>query len=78
VGRASSGLQVALPQEGLDLEMLEREVIRLSLERCEGNVSKTARFLSISRQTLIYRMKKHGLRRPGPPAARPPSGQATH
>jgi DNA-binding NtrC family response regulator len=78
VGRASSGLEVALPQEGLDLEVLEREVIRLSLERCEGNVSKTARFLSISRQTLIYRMKKHGLQRPGGPVARPPSGQATH
>ncbi|HYV46249.1 MAG TPA: sigma 54-interacting transcriptional regulator [Myxococcaceae bacterium] len=78
VGRASEGLEVALPAEGLDLEVLEREVIRLSLERCEGNVSKTARFLSISRQTLIYRMKKHGLRRPGAPVARPPSGQATH
>lgn len=78
VGRASSGLEVALPQEGLDLEVLEREVIRLSLQRCDGNVSKTARFLSISRQTLIYRMKKHGLRRPGVEAVRPPSGQATH
>lgn len=78
VGRASSGLEVVLPQEGLDLELLEREVIRLALERCSGNVSKTARFLSISRQTLIYRMKKHGLRRPGTQVARPPSGQATH
>jgi DNA-binding NtrC family response regulator len=78
VGRASSGLEVVLPKDGLDLEVLEREVIRLALERCEGNVSKTARFLSISRQTLIYRMKKHGLRRPGTQVARPPSGQATH
>jgi DNA-binding NtrC family response regulator len=36
-------------------------VIREALERCDGNVSRAARYLSITRQTLIYRMKKHGL-----------------
>jgi two-component system, NtrC family, response regulator AtoC len=56
-----TGLRVALPPEGIPLEELERAVIREALVQCEGNVSRAARFLSISRQTLIYRMKKHGL-----------------
>jgi two-component system response regulator AtoC len=54
-------IKVELPSVGVPLEALEREVLRAALTRCEGNVSRTARFLSISRQTLIYRMKKHGL-----------------
>jgi DNA-binding NtrC family response regulator len=57
----ATGLRVALPAEGIRLEELERAVIREALVRCEGNVSRAARFLSISRQTLIYRMKKHRL-----------------
>jgi hypothetical protein len=36
-------------------------VINKALEVCDWNVSKAARYLSISRQTLIYRMKKHRL-----------------
>jgi DNA-binding NtrC family response regulator len=54
-------LRVVLPSNGLSLEALEREVIREAMRRCEGNVSRAARFLSISRQTLIYRLKKHGI-----------------
>ena len=32
-----------------------------ALERFEGNQTQAARFLDISRRTLIYRMEKHGL-----------------
>lgn len=52
---------MSLPKEGIPLEELERAVIRKALEQCHGNVSRAARFLSISRQTLIYRMKKYEL-----------------
>ncbi len=55
------GLRVRLPDGGVALEQLERAVLRQALERCQGNVSSAARFLSISRQTLMYRMRKHGL-----------------
>jgi two-component system, NtrC family, response regulator AtoC len=54
-------LRVSLPPSGVPLADLEREILRQALARCGGNVSRAARFLSISRQTLIYRMKKHGL-----------------
>ncbi|HJL05997.1 MAG TPA: sigma-54 dependent transcriptional regulator [Polyangiaceae bacterium LLY-WYZ-15_(1-7)] len=57
-----SGFRIQLPPQGFALDELEREVIRHALERHEGNVSQTARYLHISRQTLIYRMKKHELR----------------
>ena len=46
------------------LDRLEREVIRQALARNDGNISRTARFLAITRQTLLYRLKKHGLRVP--------------
>jgi two-component system, NtrC family, response regulator AtoC len=55
------GVRVRLPDGGVAFEDLERAVLREALDRCEGNVSSAARYLSISRQTLMYRMKKHGL-----------------
>jgi two-component system, NtrC family, response regulator AtoC len=54
-------LRVSLPPSGAPLAVIEREILREALSRCGGNVSRAARFLSITRQTLIYRMKKHGL-----------------
>jgi len=43
------------------LEDVERGLIEEALRRSGGNQSSAARFLGISRQTLIYRMKKFGL-----------------
>jgi DNA-binding NtrC family response regulator len=54
-------LPIALPDEGIGLEEVERELIRRALERFGGNVSRAARYLKVSRQTLIYRIKKHRL-----------------
>jgi DNA-binding NtrC family response regulator len=31
------------------------------LEKFDGNQTQAARYLDISRRTLIYRMEKHGL-----------------
>lgn len=50
-----------LPEQGISLEAVERELIVRALERFEGNQTHAARFLDISRRTLIYRMEKHGL-----------------
>jgi transcriptional regulator with PAS, ATPase and Fis domain len=44
----------------LTLEEAERRLIREALERSGGNQSKAARELGVSRDTLRYRMKKHG------------------
>ncbi|HSG47661.1 MAG TPA: sigma-54 dependent transcriptional regulator [Longimicrobiales bacterium] len=52
---------VRLPVEGLDLEILERELLRQALHRAEGNKSEAARLLGLSRDTLRYRIEKFGL-----------------
>jgi len=59
----SDRFAVYLPEGGVSLWDVEKEVITQALDMCEGNVSKAARYLQITRQTLIYRMKKHGLGR---------------
>ena len=54
-----------IPEEGLNLEDLERELIVKALERARGNKSRAARLLGLTRRTLYSRMEKHGLRKPG-------------
>ncbi|MBI5083158.1 MAG: sigma-54-dependent Fis family transcriptional regulator [Acidobacteria bacterium] len=52
-----------LPEEGISLEAVERELLFRALEKTDWNQSRAARFLDISRATLIYRMERHGLRK---------------
>lgn len=61
IQHGSDGLCIELPDDSCPLVELEREVIRKSLAKHQGNVSHTARYLGITRHTLIYRIKKHGL-----------------
>jgi two-component system NtrC family response regulator len=53
-----------IPPEGVDLEGVERDLIRAALERNDWNQTHAARFLRISRNTLIYRMQKFGISLP--------------
>lgn len=50
-----------LPEEGIKLEELERDLLIQALQRTEHNQTKAAKLLGISRHTLIYRMEKFGL-----------------
>ncbi len=43
------------------LDQIEARVIEEAMRRSGGNVSAAARLLGISRQTLRYRIEKHGL-----------------
>jgi DNA-binding NtrC family response regulator len=47
--------------QGLALEDVERRLIAEAMERASGNQSKAARLLGVSRDTLRYRLKKHGM-----------------
>lgn len=49
-----------LPETGLQLDSLEAVLIHQALNRTNGNRSKSARLLGLSRDTLLYRMQKHG------------------
>jgi len=50
-----------LPELGIELDSLEANMIHQALSRTQGNRSKSARLLGISRDTLLYRIQKHGI-----------------
>jgi len=50
-----------LPETGIQLDSLEANLIHQALNRTKGNRSKSAKLLGLSRDTLLYRMQKHGL-----------------
>ena len=52
----------AAPPPGGKLEEWERTILEQALREAEGNQSRAAQRLGISRDTLRYRMKKYGLR----------------
>ena len=58
----STQVQVTLPDEGIDLEAyvkdLERELIRRSLEKADGNKRRAAGLLKLKRTTFIEKMKR--------------------
>jgi len=57
---------ILLPEKGLVLEDVERELVRQALERSKGNQTRAARLLGITRDQLRYRVEKFDL---GPSAA---------
>ena len=50
------------PEEGIDLDgyiaAIERELIRRSLERTDGNKGRAARLLNLKRTTLVEKLKR--------------------
>ncbi len=61
--RGPNTLARSAPFEVQSLDTLERDHVQHALLQCAGNVSKAAKLLGISRDTLRYRMERHGLQR---------------
>jgi len=59
--RPKERLVPAVEEQGLVLDDVERKLIAEAMERSSGNQSKAARLLGVSRDTLRYRLKKHGM-----------------
>jgi two-component system NtrC family response regulator len=53
---------VEIPDDGIVMDEVEKNLILEALRKTDENQSAAARLLGISRQTLIYRMQKHGIR----------------
>src|SRR5438128_2471449 len=51
-------MDLEIPDSGIDLERLERSLILKALNKADGNVSRAARLLGLSRRTLQYRLDK--------------------
>ena len=54
-------INLNLPPKGISLGGIEKEVLLRSLQKCNWNQSQAARYLGLSRKTLIYRMHKYNL-----------------
>jgi two-component system NtrC family response regulator len=52
---------IEIPDGGIELEELEKKLILQALEKANGNRARAARYLGISRPTLIYRIEKYSL-----------------
>ena len=63
-----TSISLKLPDEGIDLEEVEKEILLQALEKNQWNQSRAARYLNLSRKTLIYRMEKFGLAEPTEPS----------
>jgi two-component system NtrC family response regulator len=62
-GRRIGNLRIELPDEGVSLEEIERELLLAALEKHNWNQTRAAAYLDITRSTLLYRMQKFGLER---------------
>jgi DNA-binding NtrC family response regulator len=59
-GQSVSGIEMKIPPGGIDIEAVERELIRQALDITRGNQTRAAKMLSLTRDTLRYRMQKFG------------------
>jgi two-component system, NtrC family, response regulator len=57
-------LPAPLPDDGLDLEAVQKELIVRAMRKFGGNQTRAARFLQLSRRTLAYRLQKYGIAPP--------------
>ena len=51
--------EIVIPTQGLTMDGVEREAIRITLRAANGNQSRAARMLGISRATLLRKMEKY-------------------
>jgi two-component system response regulator AtoC len=54
---------IAIPREGMTLDEIELEAILITLRSVDGNQSKAARILGVSRATLMRKLQKYELER---------------
>jgi two-component system response regulator AtoC len=59
--RTPDRMAPTVQEQGLVLDDVERRLIAEAMERASGNQSKAARLLGVTRDTLRYRLKKHGM-----------------
>ncbi|RJP19424.1 MAG: sigma-54-dependent Fis family transcriptional regulator [Candidatus Omnitrophota bacterium] len=63
-GSQNPRFSLQIPPSGIVLDDVEKELIKQALHQAAGNQTHAAQLLGITRQTLIYRMEKYGLKVP--------------
>ncbi|MEI7897084.1 MAG: sigma-54 dependent transcriptional regulator [bacterium] len=59
--KSGSAFEIDIPEEGLSLYGLEKQVIKQALDMAENNQTRASKLLKISRDTLRYKIKKYRL-----------------
>jgi len=59
--QGANGFTVKLPDEGIHLDTVIKDLIAQAMEKSGGNKAKASRYLGISKPTLVYRLQKYGL-----------------
>jgi two-component system NtrC family response regulator len=54
-------LHQSIPDQGISLHETEKMLIEQALKKTHGNQTHAARLLSITRDTLRYKIKKYGI-----------------
>ncbi len=60
MSNSPSSFNIKIPVGGIDIEELEKELIRQALDLTSGNQTRAAKLLNLTRDTLRYRMQKFG------------------
>jgi two-component system response regulator AtoC len=58
------GGTIELPEQGLNIEEVEKKLVMLALERTRGNQTRAAALLGLHRDQIRYRIEKFGLKLP--------------
>jgi DNA-binding NtrC family response regulator len=58
---AAGALTLEIPDEGLDFEALEKELLRKAMEKANGVATRAARLLGMSYKAFLYRLEKFHL-----------------
>ena len=59
---AVSAGEITLPEQGMNIEDVERRLVTLALERTKGNQTRAAALLGLHRDQIRYRIEKFGLK----------------
>ncbi len=57
----NTGMTISVPPEGISLEAVEKSLIVKALERAEGNKTRAAQLLKITRNALYSRLNKYNI-----------------
>lgn len=60
-GDKESYIDINIPEEGIDIEEVEKTLLKKALEMAKGNQTKAARLLNLGRDAFRYRIQKFGL-----------------
>ncbi len=60
IAASETGIELDVPADGVALQTVEDALIDRTLAMCDGNVSRAARMLGVSRDQLRYRLAKRG------------------